>query len=127
MLSLISTLTRDRRSAHRHNLKIPLRYRVGRHSSSQHVSESANVSALGISFTSDQELRVGSIVDLWIEMPTEINGTSVSHWLCTGHVVRVGACEPSSPLRMISVQFDCYEVLDPAHKHLGAHVVETAT
>jgi PilZ domain len=126
MLSLISTLTRDRRSAHRHTLKIPLRYRIGRHSSSQHVSESANVSALGISFTSDQELKVGSIVDLWIEMPTE-TVHSVSHWLCTGHIVRVGASEPSSPLRMISVQFDCYEVLDPAHQHLGAHVVETAT
>lgn len=44
-------------------------------------------------------------------MPAEINGTSVSRWLCTGHIVRIEASEPSSTLRCISVQFDCYEAL----------------
>jgi hypothetical protein len=122
MLSLMSSLTRDRRSAHRHNLKIPVRYRVGLRSGSEHVSESANLSELGISFTTDQELSVGAIVELWLEMPEEINGASLSRWLCTGHVVRIDVNEPSSGRRRIGVQFDCHEVLNPAQKlrHPGA-------
>jgi hypothetical protein len=111
MFNFMSRLTHDRRSAHRHKLKIPVRYRIGRRSGLEHLSESTNVSQLGISFTTDQELNVGAIVDLWVEMPTEINGTSVSRWLCTGHVVRIEAGEPSTTLRCISVQFDCYEAL----------------
>jgi hypothetical protein len=111
MLNFMSRLTHDRRSAHRHKLKIPLRYRIGRHSGVEHLSESTDVSQLGISFATDQELTLGAIVDLWVEMPTEIDGTSVSHWLCTGHVVRIDTNEPSTGLRSIGVQFDCYEVL----------------
>jgi hypothetical protein len=114
MLSFMSSLTHDRRSATRHSLKIPLRYRIGRRSGLEHFSETTNVSELGIAFTTDQELSVGVIVDLWLEMPRQINGTAVCQWLCTGHVVRIDAGEPSS--RRIGVQFDCYEVLRPAQQ-----------
>jgi hypothetical protein len=114
-MSLTSNLTRDRRAAYRHNLEIPLRYRIRRRSATEYVSQSTNVSDLGIAFTTDQDLSIGVIVDLWVEMPKGINGASGSDWLCTGHVVRIERNEVSH-LRRISVQFDCYEVLRPAEK-----------
>jgi PilZ domain len=118
MRNFMSKLMRDRRAAYRHSLKIPLRYRIRRRSASEHLSESTNVSESGIYFETDQELSVGAIVDLHVEMPTEINGTSVSHWLCTGHVVRVDPSKLSTNLHLIGVQFDCYEVLPSTQKVL---------
>jgi hypothetical protein len=124
-MSLTSNLTRDRRAAYRHNLELPLRYRIRRGSATEYVSRSTNVSDFGIAFITDQDLSIGAIVDLWVEMPKEINDASGSNWLCTGHVVRIERSEVSH-LREISVQFDCYEVLRLAEKRAEPIAVLTA-
>jgi hypothetical protein len=116
MRNFMPRLTRDRRLAYRHSLKIPLRHCIRRRSESEHLSESMSVSESDIYFATDQELSVGAIIDLWVEMATEMNGMSDSHWLCTGHVVRIDTNDPSSGLRKIGLQFDCYEALPPTQK-----------
>jgi hypothetical protein len=118
----------DRRLSYRHDLKIPLRYRIRRRSASEHLSESSNVSESGISFVTDQELSAGAIIDLWVEMPEKINGEMPSMWLCTGHVVRIDPNEPSSSFRSIGVQFDCYEIVRSTQfAETEVHAVELAS
>lgn len=114
MLNLFGRLAGDRRTAHRHYLNIPIRYRI-RSSSSEHSSQSENISEVGVFFETDHSISVGAILDLMLDMPNGVNPDLASLW-CTGHVVRV---TPKGLKRGVGVQFDCFEVLDRENLALG--------
>jgi hypothetical protein len=115
MRPVVSSITDDRRMAYRQRSRIPVRYRVRRTSASEHVSAAEDVSQLGIFFRTDQELSVGAQVELLVDMPKAINGTSELRWYCRGRVVRVDPPDPLTGLRGVGVQFHCYEILDRQH------------
>lgn len=111
MRNLLSGRAGDRRSAHRLSLKIPVRYRIGPTDASEHLSASEDVSERGIFFQTDQQASVGTVVELLVEMPRQINGSSACPWICRGHVVRIDPINRTSNSRGVGVEFDCYEVL----------------
>jgi PilZ domain len=115
MRPVVSNITDDRRMAYRQRSKIPIRYRVRRTSASEHISAAENVSELGIFFRTDQELSIGASVELLVDMPKAINGTSALQWYCRGRVVRIDSPDPLNGLRGIGVQFSCYEILFSEH------------
>ena len=74
------------------------------------MSESENLSELGVSFVSDELLSVGAAIDVRMEVPANLEGMRAAEWLCIGHVVRIEPNDFGSS--RIGVEFDCYEVLD---------------
>lgn len=68
MLNLFGRLAGDRRTAHRHYLNLPIRYRI-RNSSSEHSSQSENISEVGVFFETEHSINVGAILDVVLEMP----------------------------------------------------------
>jgi hypothetical protein len=117
MMTVVSCLTNDRRMAYRQPLTIPVRYRVGRTSASEHVTAAGNVSESGIFFGTDQELSIGTPVELLMEIPKAANGTAL-RWYGRGRVVRIEPPHTPNGLRGIAVEFHCYEIL------LGQHCLQ---
>lgn len=111
MLTLISSLTGDRRYAPRYYEKIRLYYRIR---SSAYVYEnwtkSENVSILGIFFASERKICTHTSINVVIEMPEQI---SAAKWICLGHVVRV---VPADGWWGVGLEFDCVEVLRPSQE-----------
>ena len=100
---------RERRSAIRHKISVPLKHRVWKSSMSEQSALAVDISGRGIQFVTDCFYPDGEIVELRFEMPEAVAGESPSEWLCTGHVVRVGQIGTTTKMK-IGVQFDCYEV-----------------
>ena len=107
MLNLFGHLAGDRRSAQRHHLNIPVRYRV-RDSKSEYSSHTENVSEVGLFFETEHLLSIGTVLDLLLDLPNASSGGLASLW-CTGRVVRV--CSTGEK-RGMGVEFDCFEVVD---------------
>ena len=100
---------RERRSAIRHKISVPLKHRVWKSSMSEQSALAVDISERGIQFVTDCFYPDGEIVELRFEMPEAVAGESPSEWLCTGHVVRVRRIGTTTKMK-IGVQFDCYEV-----------------
>jgi Tfp pilus assembly protein PilZ len=114
MMTVVSCLTNDRRMAYRQPLKMPVRYRVRRSSASEHLAAAENVSESGIFFGAPQELRVGTTVELLIEIPKAASGTAL-RWYGTGRVVRIEPPHKPNGLRGIAVELHFYEILAGEH------------
>jgi len=68
--------------------------------------KSVDISEDGALIETDLPLRVGSLLDLRIELPGEITGQQTTEWRCKGRVVRI--VHPASvahPVR-VGVHFD---------------------
>jgi Tfp pilus assembly protein PilZ len=110
MERFLEKIDRDRRLSRRHSLRAPLRIRVRKSDIAERCAESENLSQRGVFFATDLPLNKGASLDLLLEMPEEITGVPVAHWLCTGHVVRVVPPASSGAKQGVGVQFDFYEV-----------------
>lgn len=100
----------DRRLAHRFRLNIPLYIRPWKSQAPEQKVESVNVSECGVYFETATPPREGAMVQVRLEMPTEITGHPPDEWRCTGKVVRIHSSGTSGTLRGVSVRFDYYEV-----------------
>jgi hypothetical protein len=101
----------DRRIARRHSFKGPSRGARWKSDIPAQQAESENLSEKGIFFATDSFLRVGTMVEILLEMPEEITDEPTIEWLCTGHVVRVEPLNSSRGKIGVGVQFDCYQIL----------------
>lgn len=79
----------ERRVLPRYNVRIPIRFRsVGlATNSSEHRTESLNVSRRGLFFASHAELRVGMPIELSLRLPREVTGLETVDARCFGRVV----------------------------------------
>lgn len=100
----------DRRLAHRFRLKIPLYIRPWKSQALEQKVESVNVSECGVYFETDSPPREGAMIQVRLEMPTEITGHPPDEWRCTGKVVRIHPISSPGFTRGVSVRFDYYEV-----------------
>jgi hypothetical protein len=100
----------DRRIALRHKCKVPVRFHIWKSAISKETAEAQNLSEGGIYFATDSLLRVGTVIELTVNMPEEITGEPTSEWLCSGHVVRIQPINLPCGKLGVGVQFDCYEV-----------------
>jgi hypothetical protein len=108
-MTALSYLTDDRRMAYRRRLKVPVVYRLRRTSASERISAVENVSELGVYFGTDQEVVIGTPIELLMEMPKAI--TRASQWYGRGRVVRIDPLDTLNGLRGVAVQLYCYEIL----------------
>jgi hypothetical protein len=116
----VPPVPKNRRLALRHELKMPLRFRVRRVAdTSEKVGDSKNISLRGLLLRTTLPLTEGATLDLLMEMPEEVTKVPAALWLCTGHVVRVGAGAQDGELREVAVQFDFYEVSRTGRLHWG--------
>ena len=106
----MESLVKDRRLAERHVVKTPLRLRIRRSETAEQKVESENISRRGVFFTTDLQLKEGTVLDLLLEMPETITGVRAAQWICMGHVVRVVPSIGSQGHRGIGVEFDFYSV-----------------
>jgi hypothetical protein len=58
----------------------------------------------------DLILRVGSILDLRIELPEEITGRPTTEWRCKSRVVRIAPAPPVGYPVKVAVHFDWLDV-----------------
>lgn len=116
MKGVVASLVPDRRSAPRHNLRVPLCFRT-RHNSKlsewKNVLEPKNISETGLLFTSDSRLAVGTRVDVLIETALGARSESNSRVCWSGQVVRLEPIDLIQGTHDIAVKFMCYEVLHP--------------
>jgi hypothetical protein len=100
----------DRRLARRFTLTIPMYVRTWKSQVPEERVESVNVSECGVYFETCTPPREGAMLQVRLEMPTEITGRPPGEWRCAGKVVCIHP--PSSPgaLRGVSVRFDYYEI-----------------
>ena len=113
---------RDRRTAPRHPLRVPLTVRLWKSTLPAQKSISRNLSTSGAQFPTQLPVAVGTVVELWLKMPEEISGEETAEWRCSGHVVRIEE-EPSARRRKraeVAIQFDCYEVARHACRRAAA-------
>ncbi|PYT71454.1 MAG: hypothetical protein DMG39_13080 [Acidobacteria bacterium] len=96
----------DRRRSLRHNLRMPLGLQLWGGVGPNGNGKSVDISEDGALIETDLPLRVGSLLDLRIELPGEITGQQTTEWRCKGRVVRI--VHPASvahPVR-VGVHFD---------------------
>jgi hypothetical protein len=114
-MTLITSITDDRRMAYRQHSNLPIRYRVRRTAASERIAAAENISHLGVFFGTDQEVVIGTPIEILMEMPKAITGSALK-WYGRGRVVRVDPLDALTALRGIAVQFSCYEIL-PTNNH----------
>ena len=111
----VASLVPDRRSAPRHNLRIPLCLRTRDNyemSEWQSVLESKNISDTGLLFASDFRLAPGTKIEVLMEIAAVINQSeSTSRGWWSGEVVRLEPSDLFKGIYAIAVKFFCYEVL----------------
>jgi hypothetical protein len=100
----------DRRLAHRFRLNIPLYIRPWKSEGPEQKVESVNVSECGVYFETDTPPLDGAMIQVRLEMPTEITGHPPDEWRCAGKVVHIHHQSSPGALRGVSVRFDYYEV-----------------
>lgn len=116
MKGVVASLVPDRRSAPRHNLRVPLCFRTRdnfKMSEWKNVLEPKNISETGLLFTLDYQLALGTRVDVLME--TALGIRSESSRVCwSGQVVRLEPVDLTRGTHDIAVKFMCYEVLHSA-------------
>ena len=100
----------DRRLAHRFLVQIPLYVRVWKSQAPEQKVESVNVSECGAYFETDTPPSEGAMMQIRLEMPTEVTGNPTAEWRCTGKVTRVRPVSSTRGLLGVSVRFDYYEI-----------------
>jgi hypothetical protein len=100
----------DRRLARRFQVAIPVYFRAWKSQQPEQKVESVNVSECGLYFETDTPPRHGAMIQVRIEMPTEITGHPPNEWLCTGKVVDLHPLNSAGAMRGVRVRFDYYEV-----------------
>lgn len=100
----------DRRRCCRHGLRIPLLLRVWGASSPSRDGKSVDISGEGALLETDMPLRIGSILDLRIELPEEITGQPTTGWRCKSRVVRIAPAPSASYPVTAGVHFDWVDV-----------------
>jgi PilZ domain-containing protein len=111
---------RDRRRETRIDMQIPLRFRpLGNSIAPEQKAESTNVSPLGLYFTTDFPLTVGSLIVVWMKLPAALTAGEPRDVRCVGRVVHV---EPTGRLvRQVGVG------LRIEQSEYGANVVRWAS
>ena len=99
--------TFDRRSVLRYNVRVPLLIRLWKSAAPLRRSQATNLSRHGVCFVTDLPLQEGSVVQLLLEMPSEIAGKSMD-LNYVGHVVRVQGTRFQGGPSSVGVRFDCY-------------------
>ena len=81
----------ERRVLKRYNIRTPLRFRTINLAggSSDHFTETMNVSRGGFYFATSAPLKLGMPIEATLKMPTEITGGEARMTSCTARVVRV--------------------------------------
>jgi PilZ domain-containing protein len=100
----------DRRLVSRHNISIPLKYRLWRSELHSELGRSLNISEAGVYFATRSKIETGQLIEVRLKMPWEVANEAPTEWLCTGQVVRV---DRAGSVYGIGVRFDCYEVARP--------------
>jgi hypothetical protein len=96
----------------RFEMRIPVRIRpLSSGISPSLATESLNVSATGVLFTTDARFENGTTVEVLLRMPEEIVGTPGNDWRCTGQVVRIEDRATATARFEVGVKFYCYEVV----------------
>ncbi len=72
--------TADRRVTRRYTFEAPFRVRIWKSDIPEHRAESENLSEKGIFFATDSLPRVGTTVEILLEMPEEINDEPTIEW-----------------------------------------------
>lgn len=101
----------DRRREVRVSLRVPLKFRpVTDPPSGERNAETVNLSQRGLFFSTDVPLCVGSQVEVFMKMPTEISGKSPAEVRCVGRVVHIrpGTLFGKSG---VGIRIERYEVL----------------
>lgn len=100
----------NRRLTQRHNIGVPLKYRLWRSGVQEALGRSVNISEAGIYFATHANVDRGEIIEVRFKMPEAVANEPPAEWLCTGKVVRV---DRGKNVRGVGVRFDCYEVARP--------------
>jgi len=82
--------SRERRYDTRVNIRVPFRFRVlNSPDAFEHTAESENISQRGILFATALPLKVGTPLEVSLQMPQELAGKSSSDVKCVARVVHV--------------------------------------
>jgi hypothetical protein len=112
----------------RFEMRIPVRIRPLNSGISPSLStESLNVSATGLLFTTNARFEHGATVEVLLRMPEEIVGSPANDWRCTGQVVRVEERETPTARFEVGVKFYCYEVIAQASARPAGQVTGQVT
>src|SRR5579863_7193473 len=81
----------ERRVLKRYNIRTPLRFRTINLTgeSSDHFTETMNVSRGGFYFATSAPLKIGMPIEPTLKMPAEVTGGEARMTSCTARVVRV--------------------------------------
>ena len=105
----------DRRYRPRFGLKVPFEIRnIDQPALTAQSAESSDISASGLYFATEAPMSVGTRIELFIQMPSEISGIPLPKWRCMGRIVRVHAASPTDTNSGNGVEIQCYEVLGGA-------------
>ena len=110
-------MTQERRLAHRVTLRIPLRFRpLPNPTTMEQKAESVNISEKGVYFATDFPLKVGTSLELFLNMPQEITGKSPTAVRCTARVVHVQPKIFAGNKSGVGVHIEQYEAVSTAER-----------
>jgi hypothetical protein len=105
----------DRRHRPRFGLKVPFEIRaIDQVTTTAQLAESLDISASGLYFATELPMNVGTRIELFIQMPSEIAGNSAPKRRCMGRIVRLHAASPTDAHGGNGLEIQCYDVLDGA-------------
>lgn len=108
----------DRRRAYRYAVQILLRIRAQNKLSTDETVETVNLSEQGVYFVTNYAFLRGTVVQLVLEMPSEVTGVSSTLWKCVGRVVHTELVTSEQGNLGVGVRFDYYEILPSAKASL---------
>ena len=101
----------ERRLTPRHQVSVPVKYRLAKSELAERIGESVDISEGGICFVTTALVREGDTLQVRFDMPEEVVDEPTTEWRCSGQVVKVEGV--GAHAQRVRMRFECYEVRRP--------------
>jgi hypothetical protein len=102
-----------RRMVSRHNVSVPLKYRLWKSEMPERQGEALNISEAGVYFATHAVVEKDETLQIRFQMPPGVVNEPPAEWLCTGQVVRVDRVGGLNGKLGVAVRFDSYQIANP--------------
>lgn len=110
----------NRRSEERVDLRVPLKFRaVTNPPSNEQRAESINLSRRGLCFSTESPLELGTLVEVFMTMPSEISGSPESEVRCVARVVHIQQAGWMSSKTQIGLRVERYETMSTKERWMS--------
>ncbi len=94
----------ERRRARRFDLTLPVTLLAVEEKADKQTVRTKDISSTGMFIEFDEDVQIGSKIELIVDLPQEITQAGTVRLSCTGRVVRIDRAKPARPGVAVSIE-----------------------